>query len=1829
MGMDHSMSKKVEPKSRARSESPVLVRGGHYSVLTHAAPRASDASPAPVKRSQYFTGNLFEEEGQEGPSEREQQAVQAAEDAGKLVQDLSQRLADQQAAQQTMLRSIDGMMNINHEALEAYEFIIKRHYDTQRDLSLLLESLPNALSSAASSASASAPPAQALHHAVHEQVHHIASSLTKIDVIALQYWFPSRSDRLVTLNSKCRELSTNLLGQHPDFRVMLSSTQPLVLRRDDKKGDLGLFDDLHFAVQGGLPAGKEVDKIFVYRLHHSNGQHPALLLAITTPPAKPTADRDMLYDVLPAMQDSNILRVSEYLHSFQHLVQKLFLDQTANALQGVLDRIEHTQQHHAQHAEVQQKDTELQSKQALLTLSLLLSEQPSTINQITTAILKSCTIFPKVWVYITKRHSVYDESSNMNNFFHDSAVMLAIRTAGTGQRLVNESIQQLNPLQQNLILSQPNALEELRVARTSEEFAFLFDSLDTSNLAAVHSSNQLNLLRYSFELSGNVHATILAELPEEKAHEYEKTHVQDIVTIARQAYGNHHSTVQKSILNDMQSVPKDIYAHASALVMSMLSNRSMSPVDALIDAADFLQSKPLCSKLHVKKCKLLFSSELAESFGLDCGQQGEQFVYLKHKTVYTAQAEGNSNWLQDLFANKTVLYTPGQYKPIHRRMDEYSSTSLQASRLSLYNFIASLFTEFKSALLVPLQTHRGLAVMVLIDYTSGLAADAYNGLCFDQIFTQQYAEALANNAQVAESVIALFHQLGQLGNLIAETVHHRDALQHMEEDDSQTADKMRLTRVFQRWKATAVKSAQQRTAREESEKWNILMQLLLFRHNFKAYNGTCTSAVESIKASANALGDMEAGAFLNKFAGLIKPCFDHCTVLVYPSQLAYHADMVKRDDGRADILGEVFHYCQLSTQTSSFQQHLINAQTAQLRSQQCIGYVCLMRRDGAFAAKESHRFQELCKLAGIVYSCLAIGTEKEDSGPDPMLLQSIVPCLLSLQTTTSNDDSDMVDHIISLLLQWMQRTSHATAITCTLKQQLLNCESDRRYTSMDETVNMDALAKEITKVSAMEVIQHDDQRALRIKLFNNAANATDSVGMMELLYPSANQMDRLSGEQLVLFNIMFYILINSCNIRNLLIAKNHSLHELQDDKRTLEQNLTAFQGSLHQRNQDIKESNQESNYLYKLLLFVINLLTTHDLHDMANAVWDELAAVLGCHSVLLALDEGYLDNHSAVLGSSFQIIWPTGTAAGSADFPNTISLNQLCNIPQYFSNDTGKQFVIKLSIPGQPDAIYGALIVFVNAAKEGALMQYKEVLTMLLSLLIYNNISALQTEHIAQANQQHQVELAQMEKMRAIAVTEHRDLLEKVGSLETHNNQLINTMKQATAQHAVQLEEKQSALEALEGEVSLLSKKLDNHHAYTAERIQLLESENITVSGDYQKMQKIKNQMVNLVYSYAIDGRCSMGNSALLWLREIAESRDTVLFVIINNTIPDVISGIAGLYTSILEAQKNNISIVFAANRKKRSRLHSSDGSVYNITMRSSSVMPGEHIFDNVAVLVVPRRSTEQDDVSCFVFIKELPASSPSSVQSMDGQYGEGLEEEEKDLLEAAANLTSKLLCQQTTSAAPPVEDNTSQHLARYKAYEKTIAKYQEVYNIGKLMLSKQFHSLAEIASASEKFVSDLLHAPYLYNIQHNVSVQIYENNNGKSKDVVRNGNSIHVPILSIFKKRIVGQIAVERVLRTADGQMNALSVQDLLMTDLDEELLSIMAFFIAFIISKLYNVSQALASVEEASNTILVMQDAYNNLQQQYVDGIDNQMEYEDCMKVSHDVLALAANKR
>lgn len=68
--------------SRINSRAGVKIRFGGR---THAAPRASDAlfpSAAPVKRNQHFIGNLFDEDG---PSECEQQAVQFAENARKLV----------------------------------------------------------------------------------------------------------------------------------------------------------------------------------------------------------------------------------------------------------------------------------------------------------------------------------------------------------------------------------------------------------------------------------------------------------------------------------------------------------------------------------------------------------------------------------------------------------------------------------------------------------------------------------------------------------------------------------------------------------------------------------------------------------------------------------------------------------------------------------------------------------------------------------------------------------------------------------------------------------------------------------------------------------------------------------------------------------------------------------------------------------------------------------------------------------------------------------------------------------------------------------------------------------------------------------------------------------------------------------------------------------------------------------------------------------------------------------------------------------------------------------------------------------------------------------------------------------------------------------------------------------------------------------------------------------------------------------------------------------------------------------------------------------------
>eukprot|EP01032_Pedospumella_encystans_P017698 gene17698-20160_t len=463
--------------------------------------------------------------------------------------------------------------------------------------------------------------------------------------------------------------------------------------------------------------------------------------------------------------------------------------------------------------------------------------------------------------------------------------------------------------------------------------------------------------------------------------------------------------------------------------------------------------------------------------------------------------------------------------------------------------------------------------------------------------------------------------------------------------------------------------------------------------------------------------------------------------------------------------------------------------------------------------------------------------------------------------------------------------------------------------------------------------------------------------------------------------------------------------------------------------------------------------------------------------------------------------------------------SQLSQIPGMFESEASQQCRIDLIAPDE-DRTFGSILLFrtplsivSNTTKDSATATYD--LWHGLEDILRNALSASMFQCTVRIASQERIAALQKSLNKATTRLQDQEHLEPdvanllaiKADLEDQRDALQTDV--ATLQGKMEdiLIDKKSKLLALESEIETIKARSDGTSKELSEKVDSLERALSEEHASLEQLDASKKQLLELVSSFSFDQRCEQ-ETILFWLKDVAENTESSLHLIAQDEggVLRGAEGIRGIMSAVGEAVRTGLTVEFTSalqssdshsvsNEEKASsaprktfvaaaptalRFSRSDGSSSDYTQtfkfdsttqpprvskrpalqqRTRPVSENAHI----AVLCVPNRcvaATSTNEQACFVFVK--------SVSSAEEKFSA----EEKDLLNSAANLSSRTLVQ----CANKLSERDFRLLeAELTEIQQCEAHLRQVIALGEVLRQRHYATKGEVSNGVEICVKDLL----------------------------------------------------------------------------------------------------------------------------------------------------------
>ncbi len=842
---------------------------------------------------------------------------------------------------------------------------------------------------------------------------------------------------------------------------------------------------------------------------------------------------------------------------------------------------------------------------------------------------------------------------------------------------------------------------------------------------------------------------------------------------------------------------------------------------------------------------------------------------------------------------------------------------------------------------------------------------------------------------------------------------------------------------------------------------------------------------------------------------------------------------------------------------------------------------------------------------------------------------------------------------------------------------------------------------------------------------SSSVSSSSSAVINELINPQKQKI----------IELMMSLLMQTISIRQDRTHKGKEHHSIRERLTALHRNFEIIKEELKQSQTNTEVATSDTFLLMKLCSLSSQLIHSYQWSQIADQLWRALPEFLQSASVLFAVNKDFLvdqineliDVEAALIPSSeeYKIIWPSSATAPGSNFDTSnsyLSLSHLLNLPRYFNQPSASQSAILLTIPGSKK-VFAAFLVFrdlpagsprppVNSANSEQLVhsleKIQELFTSLMSGILYQSANKFHT--FLKVNYlQDQVQLLDQERLSKYKILENKDLIEKdKEKLQLEIIQLEEKLEKLQIEKSKVMAEKNEIIDQLHQEQEDLKNHADEELAKSAESIKQLDQVNHQLQQEIESVQLNKANVLDLVVKFAYDDRCQP-ESVLSWLEEVASTRHASVLYFTSfsqeYSLPEVYQKINGLWAAIGEASRTGKSIRFEAsttdaltpnlsvvgihatrggNSKLLKSRSSSSKSLYGGSDKvggSSNITMVPQLYD---IFCVPNRSILQPksiEKYCFIFLKPL-----------GDKYHPSYTDEDIDILETAANLSSRLLAKSVSEITNDEylglekefqsQRSELQRIISVLQYAKELFYSQEIKSEGELwkllrssitefFSSKESSNNSPVICDCELFTAERLskHQQKIYQrypptISHLIEL-------AKAQFLPqRDQNIIVIPISA--NREFYGVLVIEKKIKpnlpssssnpvnntnvlneTAQAALSELSNPEagrnlisghrgnaitvgssmdlsvLLMNRYDEVVASVLSNYCTSILDKIFSVKDAFLSIQTASQAVVAVQESKVHLEGRLAIEISYRLQYEESVKAGLDFLAMACTHR
>lgn len=686
------------------------------------------------------------------------------------------------------------------------------------------------------------------------------------------------------------------------------------------------------------------------------------------------------------------------------------------------------------------------------------------------------------------------------------------------------------------------------------------------------------------------------------------------------------------------------------------------------------------------------------------------------------------------------------------------------------------------------------------------------------------------------------------------------------------------------------------------------------------------------------------------------------------------------------------------------------------------------------------------------------------------------------------------------------------------------------------------------------------------------------------------------------------------------------------------------------------------------------------------------------------------------------------TSAHSAMANSTMSTAQLRQVPVMFENESSTQCRIDLIAP-DGETLFGSILLFrtplpgLSASGRAAATEstatyelwhgLEDILRNALSSSIHQATTRIAAaEEIDALNRSLSKASARLQEQEhlepdvANLLSIKRDLEDQRDALQTDVAGLKSTIDEI-------LSEKKSKLLSLEGEIDALKARSDDTSAEFVEKIDALEQALMQEKDSAQQLDASKKQLLELVSSFSFDQRCEQ-ETILFWLKDVAETTESSLHLVAQDEggVLRGAEGIRGIMSAVGEAVRTGLTVEFTSALQSDStrdragvaeeksaprktllaqaptalRFSRSDGRSTDYTQtfkfdpstipsRTTATSTGKRAVSaraqekgshpeesgHVAVLCVPNRcagAASTNEQACFVFVK--------SVNHADEKFSA----EEKDLLNSAANLSSRTLVQ----CANKLSDRDFRLLeAELDEVQQREARLRQVIALGDVLRQRQYSSKSEVNHGVEIGVKDLLSRgqgdscvvesalwlpPWAASVDGggllDRSVHSIGGNNTHNADIdalhrvlstgqrLRRRSTCCIPLFN-HHNDVIAILRVERRFAensdaTAEisspssvdsGDSPLPTIAHLVITDIEEDMLAHFAGFVVPLLERMDFIEEARDGVQQAGHAIVALQGVKATIEDKYALEVAHRLELEESLKSGAEMLGMTNSAR